>query len=57
MTEKLNKLPPIIQQYIEQLSGKGGTSFQKETACMVLEHVIAESQKAVVAYKAKFKRY
>ena len=57
MSEKENRLPPIIMDYIEKLNGKGSTSFQRENYCMILEGVISACTEAVSTYKMNSKLF
>lgn len=53
MSDKFNRLPPIVQQYIGKLTEKGIPSFQRDTACLMLENIIDQATSAVNEYKSK----
>lgn len=53
MSEKINKLPPIIVDYIEKLSAKNSSSFHREMYCQILEGVRDACDKAIRDYKVQ----
>lgn len=48
---KKNTLPPIVVDYIEKLSNRNATKFQRESYCMTLERIRDAAAAAVAAYK------
>lgn len=52
MSEKINRLPPIIRNYLETVLNVKASRNERETAVLMLENIIETCQKAVSYYKS-----
>ncbi len=52
--ERMNRLPPIVVDYIEKLLAEKGTAFQKENYCQILEGIRDAATEAIAEYKTRY---
>ena len=52
-TEKQNRIPQIVIDYIAKLRDKNVPKFQREIACTVLERIVEECNTALTRYNVE----
>lgn len=52
LDESVNRLPPIIRDYIATVVNPSVPRQHRETACLMLENILTQSQKAINLYRS-----
>ena len=50
---KLNRVPPIITDYINKLNDERSSLFQRDNACLTLELIVEVANQAIFQFKKK----